>query len=164
MMAVLIVEPIRHIAHSLNIKALEWVMSLGAALFGYALLQPGSTFGLSPSYDVIAASLAYIHGTEETMGWSIVILAIIRFVILGINGLWKASPSARCGMSAAYALLWFFVFFGMWNAVGFASTGTGIYLALMVGELINMARTAYEWGLLRKTAAEDTRHEPHTGH
>lgn len=164
MIAVLVIEPIRHIAHSVNIKALEWVMCLGAALFGYALLQPESTFGLSPSYALIATSLAYVHGTEETMGWSIVILAIIRFVILGINGLWKASPSARCGMSAAYALLWFFVFFGMWNAVGFVSTGTGIYLALMVGELINMARTAYEWGLLRKTADDGLTHEPDPGH
>lgn len=155
MISVWIVNPAKHLAHSVNAKALEWVMCLGAALFGYALLQPESTFDLSPSYAMMAAYVRAAHLTEDIVGWSIVILAIIRFIILGINGLWKASPAPRGLMSGAYALLWFVIWNGMWESVGFASTGTGIYLALMVGEFVNLLRNFYEWETIRDANSRD---------
>jgi hypothetical protein len=159
MIAVWITATSGHLAASFRAKALEWVLTLAGALFGYALLQPADTFSLSPSWATIQVSAAYAGASEEALGLSIVILALIRFAVLGYNGLWHASPRARGLMAGAYALLWFMVFMGMWSAVGFASTGTGIYLALTVGEVFNVIRTYHEWGEVRDARPKGRMHD-----
>lgn len=146
MIAVFVREAGGHLADSLRAKALEWVCTLAAFMFGYSLAQPADTFALSPSYAMMDRMVTTAGLTENAVGWLVMGFAIIRFAVLGYNGLWHSSPIARRWMAFASALLWWFIFMGFWAAVGFAATGAGSYLAFLVGEVISTIRCSYEVG------------------
>ena len=139
----------RHIFDSLKAKAMEWVASFAAFLFGFALVQPGSTFAISESYRTFAYTTTWLGISEELVGWSIITFAVIRLAILAYNGLWTSSPKARAWMAFSFAVMWFAIALGFFSAVGSASTGN-TYWAWLFGEIINVARAGFENGKISR--------------
>lgn len=140
-----------HLLASVKAKGLEWILTLAAVLFGYALIQPGSTFSLSPAHATMAALAAMVRVTEEQIGWSMIMVGIVRLAILAYNGLWTSSPIARRWLAYLFLPLWFLIFVGIFNSVGLVSTGN-IYLALLAGEVVNVVRTSWESGQVPRLA------------
>lgn len=138
-----------HLFDSVTSKGLEWILTLAAMLFAFALIQPADTFSISLTYRTMAWAVETIGASENSVGYSIMVAAAIRFCILGYNGLWTSSPIARRYLALAFAVLWFLVFVGVFQSVGMVSTAN-VYLALLAGEIVNIIRTSWETGQIPK--------------
>lgn len=137
-----------HVFDSIRAKGLEWICTLAGFLFGFALIQPASTFSLSPAYAMLAQTTTYVGATEEGIGWSVLTASLVRFAVLAYNGLWTSSPLARRALALMFSLFWCFIFTGFVASIGLESTGS-VYLAFLTGEAINVIRTSYETGRIK---------------
>lgn len=138
-----------HLFDSVTSKGLEWILTLAAMLFAFALIQPADTFSISLTYRTMAWAVSAAGLTENAVGYSIMLAAAVRFAILGYNGLWTSSPIARRWLALAFVFLWFLVFVGVFQSVGMVSTAN-VYLALVAGEVVNIIRTSWETGQIPK--------------
>jgi hypothetical protein len=152
-----------HLFKSLTSKGLEWILTLASMLFGYALVQPESTFSISRSYATMEWVSQLVGVSEEQVGWSLLIVGIIRLAILAYNGLWTSSPLARRALAFMFVLLWLCIFLGIFTSVGVVSTGN-VYLALLAGELVNVMRTSWETGQIPVLKDGKPVKHDHTGH
>lgn len=129
------------IRHRFGPRLTEWLVATQTALWGFALLLPGSTFETSPTWDFFAALMG-----ENAWGWLMLALGSARLLGLWING---TRPRVTPWIRVVSAAVGFLIFTGL--SYGFAASGVigtwiAIYPAIAVVELINARRAATDVG------------------
>lgn len=130
----IIARVVRDAKHHFIVRFQEWAGTFMLAQFGFALLRPGFSFSLSPSYSVMAS-----FATERTWATCLLTVAGLRFVALVLNGTFRAfrrlSPYVRSFAAFSTAFAWSAVTFGM--LYGNAPvTGSGTYGTLAVCDFL----------------------------
>lgn len=124
------------VAHRFRLRLAEWHLAIAMFLAGLVLLLPGETFALDP-YIVLRGLAA-----EDTWGWAMVGVGLVRMMVLGINGsLPRGSPHLRALFSGISAVMWTVLFTGYLSShvmsLMIAVTGAAI-----VTEFVNIIRAA----------------------
>nr|USU32871.1 hypothetical protein NG677_04005 [Methylobacterium sp. OTU13CASTA1] len=81
-------------------RSTEWLLSVCAVLWGWAILQPEVAFTL-PAYHLMAELM-----TESRWGALAILIGSLRILGLGINGFWRRSPLLRAAGTLASGLFW----------------------------------------------------------
>jgi hypothetical protein len=119
---------------SLPFRIPEWVMAAMMLLWGWMVLTNPTMFAANPSFNGMAAILP-----QEGWGSAATLLGVAGLIGLGINGFWVATPFIRAASSFGRAFLWLQIEFGL-MAAGQATTGTAIYIGLVLLEGWNIYR------------------------
>ena len=111
-------------------RALEWHCAWTAFAVSAVLFSPGSTFATSAAF----ASFAEVM-SESSWATLIMIVALIRFAALIVNGHYYRTPVARALTAALGAGLWAYLAVLFYQPeLGGLSTGVGVYAVLAVSD------------------------------
>lgn len=111
-------------------RALEWHCAWTAFAVSAVLFSPGSTFSTSAAF----ASFAEVM-SESSWATLIMIVALIRFAALIVNGHYHRTPIARALTAAAGSGLWAYLAVLFYQPdLGGLSTGVGVYAVLSVSD------------------------------
>lgn len=125
-----------HFRETFPFRVAEWFMSVIMIGWGLVLLHP--------EYDAAASSWAdtlFGRVAPEVFGILCLVVGLIRFSALLINGLWWRTPFARLVTTFAANFLWVLIVFGL-AASDTLSTGWAVYPVFVVIECYNAFRSA----------------------
>jgi hypothetical protein len=115
----------------LSVRFAEWGLSYILLKFGLALLGEGDTFATSTRYEAMRAM-----ASEDTWGWCITLLALMRFLALTINGSFngfsRLSPYVRAACATLSCFVWFLITLGLYTSGNRGDTGWGTYSGLLM--------------------------------
>ncbi len=117
-------------------RALEWHCAWSAMLVGLVLLMPGSTFSTSASFTQFTEVM-----DEVSWGVLVMIVALIRFAALIVNGHYHRTPIARALTAALGAALWAYIATLFYFPGQPLTTGLGIYTVLAVSDCVSAWRS-----------------------
>lgn len=125
-----------HFKETFPFRALEWLLAVFMIGWGLILLHPdynpaGTTWG----------SGLFVTIPHELFGRACLVVGLIRFTALLINGMWWRTPFARLITTFAANLLWVCIVFGLVSS-DTLNTGWAIYPACVIAELYNAFRSA----------------------
>lgn len=127
--------------HRFGPRLTEWIIAVQTALLGATLLQPPATFD-GPDWMFFRAVI-----TEESMGWLMLALGLLRLAGLIVNG---ARKNVTPWIRVVSASIGFLIFVGISSGFAFAGailTWAAIYPVVIAGtELINIYRAAHDAG------------------
>lgn len=111
-------------------RALEWHCAWTAFAFAAILFSPGSTFSTSPSFQAFAEVMS-----ETSWATLVLVIALVRFAALIVNGHYHRTPILRALTAAAGAGLWAYMAILFYRPeAGALGTGCGVYLVLAASD------------------------------
>ncbi len=125
-----------HFKETFPFRALEWLLAV--IMIGWGLIL------LHPEFDAARSTWAtglFIQFSPDLFGRACLVVGLIRFTALLINGMWWRTPFARLVTTFAANLLWVCIVFGL-VASDTLNTGWAIYPAFVVAEFYNAFRSA----------------------
>jgi hypothetical protein len=124
-------------------RGLEWFSAVIMLGWGLTLVLPGDTLS-GPQY----AAFGRFGITEDMWALAFGAVGLARLVALYINGRWPRSPYVRMVGSLFGAVSWaqvaYLITESTYFATGIAATGTWIYSALAIADLLGIARAAFD--------------------
>lgn len=124
----------RRFAKSLRFRFGEWMLAGAMFSWGWMLLRQSSIFDLP--------TMVGFHMVPQRMlGSVLLMIALLRVVVLVINGAWKQNPYARLALSVLCGLAWLFITRAIWQSE-IATPGMMMYPLFALGELYVVARAA----------------------
>jgi hypothetical protein len=132
------------IQHRFGPRMMEWFMSFHTALWGAVLLASDRLFD-QPAWSGFRA----VFSSENTLGWTMLFLGVIRTVGLIINGARKdVTPAIRQVSAGIGCLIWVSITY-CYASSNVMSTWLAIYPLFAIGELVNIHRAAHDQGETR---------------
>lgn len=125
-----------HFRETFPFRALEWLMAVVLIGWGLVLLHPDYAADQSTW-----ANTLFAHVSAQLFGQACLVVGLIRFTALLINGLWWRTPFARLVTTFAANFLWVAIVFGL-AASDTLNTGWAVYPAFVVAEFYNAFRSA----------------------
>lgn len=126
-----------------NDRGLEWFSAFVMLGWGVTLIAPGDTLA-GPAF----SAFGRFGLTEEFWAWAFGLVGATRLVALYINGNWPKSPHIRMLGALFGAISWaqvaYLITLSTYFASGIASTGTAVYTALAVADILAIARAAFD--------------------
>ena len=124
-------------------RSTEWLLAFCLLLWGWAMLDPSTSFFEMPIY-IVMKSLA----TESTWGIAAVSVAGVRLIALYINGWWKRTPIIRCAGAVLGGTFWLAIglcmYFGSQITGQRMTAGLVFYLPFFVFEGWCVMSTGYD--------------------
>jgi hypothetical protein len=153
----LLLKLVDGVRHHFPGRATEWLFAVIMINWGWILLLPHDTFSLSSSYGVLLTV-----APEEVWGIGCLIVGLVRFIALVINGTFadspyaRRSPHVRAVMSALSCFFWMQISLSFLVALGDKPPGTGIavYPVILWFEVYCAFRAARDAGQVDKAATD----------
>lgn len=124
-------------------RALEWHCAFSLLVYGWAVLDPSSTFFDMPIY-VVMKNIA----PEFTWGITAMTVAALRLVALYINGWWRRTPIIRFVGASVGGMFWVAVgasmYFGAEASGQKMTAGLVLYIPLFFSEGWCVMSTGYD--------------------
>jgi hypothetical protein len=124
-------------------RALEWHCSFSMVVYGWAVLDPTSTFFDMPIY-IVMRTIA----SEFTWGVSLMAIASLRLIALYINGWWKRTPIIRFLGAVCGGMFWVAIglcmYFGSEASGQRMTAGLYLYIPLFFSEGWCVMSTGYD--------------------
>jgi cytochrome b561 len=86
-------------------RSVEMFLASVMCLVGTIFALPGDTFGL-PHYAQLRFWVAIFPGSEQSFGLLILLVGLIRWAALIINGYWSPTPAARLAGCVVGSVFW----------------------------------------------------------
>lgn len=132
------------IRHRFGTRMTEWLMAMHTICLGYVLLLPGRTFD-QPAW----TGFRELFRDEDVLGWSMVLLGLVRLGGLVINGARAdVTPHIRQASAGIGCLIWVGISY-CYASSGVIDAWLAIYPLFAVGELVNINRAAHDQGEAR---------------
>lgn len=140
-----LVRTIPQLGHdTMRTRAAEMLLASAMCGSGAVLIAPGDTFTLD-HWSVMREWIAIFPGSEAAFGALVLLVGLVRWVALFINGYWRRTPPLRIAGCIAGSFFWT----SLALAMVFASYATlPLILALVLTNL------AFEWFCAAKAAAD----------
>lgn len=127
----------------LNDRSLEWFSACVMVIWGTTLMLPGDTLA-GPQFEAFGR----FGLTEEFWAWAFTLAGGARLSALYINGRWPKSPHVRIVCAIFGAVSWaqvaYLLTVGTLLKTGIPNTGTGVYAALAIADLLAIVRAAFD--------------------
>lgn len=128
------------IAHRFGPRMTEWLIAFIMFIWGAVLLLPVTTFE-GENWIFFRAVMS-----EDSWGWTMMLLGFARIVGLIINGSLKnVTPWIRVVSAGGAFIVWVGIIVAF-SLSGVVDTWIAIYPVIAVGELVNIYRAAHDAG------------------
>jgi len=136
------------IQHRFGPRMTEWFLAGHTMLWGLVLLASDRLF-TQPAW----SGFRSIFGNEVFLGWTMLLLGLLRTIGLIINGARKdVTPVIRQVSAGIGCLIWVGITY-CYASSNVMSTWLAIYPLFAVGELVNINRAAHDQGETRNGKA-----------